>query len=48
MVLECTAGSGSTVGDQFEQLHYIISRIDDSSRIGVRNMHSLTLLMNCS
>ncbi len=34
-VLENTAGQGSNLGYSFEQLAYIISRIEDKSRIGV-------------
>lgn len=34
-VLEITAGQGSNVGYSFEQLKFIIDRIEDQSRIGV-------------
>lgn len=34
-VIENTAGQGSNVGNRFEELHYIIDRIDDKSRVGV-------------
>lgn len=34
-VLENTAGSGSAVGYSFAQLAYIISRVEDKSRVGV-------------
>lgn len=34
-VLENTAGQGSNLGYKFEQLRYIIDRIDDKSRVGV-------------
>lgn len=34
-VLENTAGQGSNLGYRFEQLRYIIDRVDDKSRIGV-------------
>lgn len=34
-VLEITAGQGSNVGYSFEQLRFIIDRIEDKSRIGV-------------
>jgi deoxyribonuclease-4 len=35
MVLENTAGQGSSVGHTFEQLSYIISRVKDKSRVGI-------------
>lgn len=35
LVLENTAGQGSNLGWKFEQLAYIIDRIDDKSRVGV-------------
>lgn len=34
-VLESTAGQGSNLGFKFEHLAYIISKVDDKSRIGV-------------
>lgn len=34
-VIEDTAGQGSNVGFQFEQLRYIIDRVEDKSRVGV-------------
>ena len=34
-VLENTAGQGSNLGFAFEQLAYIIERVDDKSRVGV-------------
>jgi deoxyribonuclease IV len=34
-VIEDTAGQGSNVGFQFEQLKYIIDRVEDKSRVGV-------------
>ena len=34
-VIENTAGQGSNVGNRFEELRYIIDRIDDKSRVGV-------------
>ena len=34
-VIENTAGQGSNVGNEFEQLRYIIDRVDDQSRVGV-------------
>jgi len=34
-VLEITAGQGTNVGYSFEQLRYIIDRVEDQSRIGV-------------
>jgi len=34
-VLEITAGQGSNVGYSFEQLRFIIDRVEDKSRIGV-------------
>ena len=34
-VIENTAGQGSTVGNKFEEIRYIIDRIDDKSRVGV-------------
>ncbi|MBO7230171.1 MAG: deoxyribonuclease IV [Bacteroidaceae bacterium] len=34
-VIENTAGQGSNVGNRFEELCYIIDRIDDKSRVGV-------------
>lgn len=34
-VIENTAGQGSNLGYRFEQLRYIIDRIDDRSRVGV-------------
>lgn len=35
LVLENTAGQGSNLGWKFEQLAYIIDKIDDKSRVGV-------------
>ncbi|ADO82723.1 deoxyribonuclease IV [Ilyobacter polytropus] len=35
VILENTAGQGSNLGNRFEDLAYIIERIDDKSRIGV-------------
>lgn len=35
LLLENTAGQGSEVGYTFEQIKYIIDRVDDKSRIGV-------------
>jgi deoxyribonuclease IV len=35
LVLENTAGQGSNLGWQFEHLAYIISRVEDKSRVGV-------------
>lgn len=35
LLLETTAGQGSCVGDQFDQLGYIISRVKDKVKIGV-------------
>lgn len=34
-VIENTAGQGSNLGHSFEQLAYIIDRVDDKSRVGV-------------
>ena len=34
-VIEDTAGQGSNVGNKFEEIRYIIDRIDDKSRVGV-------------
>lgn len=34
-VIENTAGQGSNLGYNFEQLHYIIDHVDDKSRVGV-------------
>ena len=34
-VIENTAGQGSNVGNKFEELRYIIDRIDDKSRVGI-------------
>ncbi|MDR0895859.1 MAG: deoxyribonuclease IV [Prevotellaceae bacterium] len=34
-VIENTAGQGTNVGNRFEQLRYIIDRVDDKSRVGV-------------
>lgn len=34
-VIENTAGQGSNVGNKFEEIRYIIDRIDDKSRVGV-------------
>ena len=34
-VIENTAGQGSNVGNRFEELRYIIDRIDDKSRVGI-------------
>ncbi|MBR6285740.1 MAG: deoxyribonuclease IV [Bacteroidaceae bacterium] len=34
-VIEDTAGQGSNLGYQFEQLRYIIDRVDDKSRVGI-------------
>ena len=34
-VIENTAGQGSNVGNRFEEIRYIIDRIDDKSRVGV-------------
>ncbi|MGN0048534.1 MAG: deoxyribonuclease IV [Bacteroides sp.] len=34
-VIENTAGQGSNVGNEFEQLRYIIDRVDDQSRVGI-------------
>lgn len=34
-VIENTAGQGSNVGNQFEELKYIIDRIEDKSRVGI-------------
>lgn len=34
-VIENTAGQGSNLGYRFEQLRYIIDRVDDRSRVGV-------------
>ncbi|MDR1004204.1 MAG: deoxyribonuclease IV [Prevotellaceae bacterium] len=34
-VIENTAGQGTNVGHRFEQLRYIIDRVDDKSRVGV-------------
>lgn len=35
LLLECTAGQGSTVGSRFEELAYIISRVEGKVPIGV-------------
>ncbi|MBN2017606.1 MAG: deoxyribonuclease IV [Candidatus Cloacimonetes bacterium] len=35
LVIETTAGMGSSVGSSFEELSYIIERVEDKSRIGV-------------
>ena len=35
LVMECTAGQGSNLGFKFEQLAYIISKVEDKSRVGV-------------
>jgi deoxyribonuclease-4 len=35
LVMECTAGQGSNLGFKFEHLAYIISKIEDKSRVGV-------------
>lgn len=34
-VIENTAGQGSAIGHRFEQLKYIIDRVDDKTRVGV-------------
>ncbi len=34
-VIENTAGQGSNVGNRFEELKYIIERVEDKSRVGV-------------
>ena len=34
-VIEDTAGQGSNVGFQFEQLKYMIDRVEDKSRVGI-------------
>lgn len=34
-VIENTAGQGSNVGNKFEEIRYIIDRIDDKNRVGV-------------
>ena len=34
-VIENTAGQGSNLGYRFEQLRYIIDRVDDQSRVGI-------------
>lgn len=34
-VIEDTAGQGSNLGYQFEQLRYIIDRVEDKSRVGI-------------
>lgn len=34
-VIENTAGQGSNVGNRFEEIRYIIDRIDDKNRVGV-------------
>jgi AP endonuclease-1 len=34
-VLECMAGQGGVVGSTFEELAYIVARIDDKTRVGV-------------
>ena len=34
-VIENTAGQGSNVGNKFEEIRYIIDRVDDKSRVGV-------------
>lgn len=34
-VIENTAGQGSNVGNRFEEIRYIIDRVDDKSRVGV-------------
>ena len=34
-VLENTAGQGSNVGNQFEELKFIIDRVEDKSRVGI-------------
>ena len=34
-VIENTAGKGSNVGNRFEEIRYIIDRIEDKSRVGV-------------
>jgi apurinic endonuclease APN1 len=34
-VLECMAGQGGVVGSTFEELAYIVTRIDDKTRVGV-------------
>ena len=34
-VIENTAGQGSNVGNKFEEIRYIIDRIEDKSRVGV-------------
>ena len=34
-VIENTAGQGSNVGNRFEEIRYIIDRIEDKSRVGV-------------
>jgi deoxyribonuclease-4 len=35
LIMECTAGQGSNLGFKFEHLSYIISKIEDKSRVGV-------------
>lgn len=34
-VIENTAGQGSNVGNKFEEIRYIIDRVDDKNRVGV-------------
>jgi deoxyribonuclease-4 len=34
-VIENTAGQGSNVGNRFEEIRYIIDKVDDKSRVGV-------------
>jgi len=34
-VLECMAGQGGVIGATFEELHYIIERVEDKTRVGV-------------
>jgi deoxyribonuclease-4 len=34
-VIENTAGQGSNLGNRFEEIRYIIDRVDDKSRVGV-------------
>jgi deoxyribonuclease-4 len=34
-VIENTAGQGSNVGNKFEEIRYIIDRVEDKSRVGV-------------
>ena len=34
-VIENTAGQGSNVGNQFEELKFIIDRVEDKSRVGI-------------